>query len=169
MEKKCPMCAEMVKHEAKKCKFCGHLFGMWSLTYVRILYIVVFASILGFHFFSKKSIDDRFIFKNFSSKNSGLTVDSYKIVQKRPILKILGSVKNNGVDSWKFVEVEAKFYDKDNKLVDMTTSRNLPLLKPGESADFKIDGCCGGKESPIVFDYVKLKVSDASYVQKNEE
>ena len=26
-EKECPMCAEMVKIKAKKCRFCGHMFG----------------------------------------------------------------------------------------------------------------------------------------------
>lgn len=26
-EKKCPMCAELIKREARKCKHCGHEFG----------------------------------------------------------------------------------------------------------------------------------------------
>jgi hypothetical protein len=95
-------------------------------------------------------------------------VDSQFKNTKWPTLKILGTVKNAGTDTWRYVDVEAKFFDKNKKLMDLTTE-SISLLKPGETEDFKIDNCCGGKENPLEFDQVVIRVRGASYVQKSEE
>lgn len=130
MEKKCPMCAEMVNHEAKKCKHCHHMLQPnWKQWGVLAVFIFVFITVIFL---------DAPQMRTLSSEKSGLIVENYKISDKKDPVKILGSVKNNGQKVWNHIQVQAKFYDKNNQLVDLKTTKLLTVLRPGKSADFKI-------------------------------
>lgn len=130
MEKKCPMCAEMVKHEAKKCKHCNHMLqANWKQWGGLAVFIFAFIAVIFL---------DAPQTRTLSSDKSGLIVENYKVSDKKDPVKILGSVKNNGEKIWNHIQVQAKFYDKNNQLIDLKTTKLLTVLRPGKSADFKI-------------------------------
>lgn len=130
MEKQCPMCKELVHHEAKKCKHCHHLL---KTNWAQWVGVVVFFSIFVVIIFLDAPPS-----RTLSSEKNGLIVENYKVSDKKDPVKILGTVKNNGQQNWNHIQVQAKFYDKNNQLVDLKTTKLVTVLRPGKTADFKI-------------------------------
>lgn len=164
MEKQCPQCAEFVKEEARKCRYCQHTFGYnryQSYVIALLLFFIIFLL-----YSENKLRHAKTYYKDFDVKTSGLVVENFTIT-KNPKLKILGQIKNNGADTWKYISVQAKFYDKNGKVVDLVDTHSSAPLKPGDVNDFKIDRNCSNNKENIAFDNVTLSVTSASYVSED--
>ena len=84
--------------------------------------------------------------KKFDPKTSGIVIESQKLAQKKPQVKILGKVKNTGKDTWSGLST---FLAGD--------------IRSGDVRAFKISNCCGKEIAPIKFDHYKLFLDSAYY------
>ena len=60
----------------------------------------------------------------------------YSQTEKGAFISVVGMIKNNSKFSWKGVELEVQYFDKDGKLIDTTSDReyNATILPQGERA-----------------------------------
>ena len=60
----------------------------------------------------------------------------YSQTEKGAFIAVVGTIKNNSKFSWKGVELEVQYFDKDGKLIDTTSDReyNATILPQVERA-----------------------------------
>jgi hypothetical protein len=60
----------------------------------------------------------------------------YSQTEKSAFIAVVGMIKNNSKFSWKEVEPEVQYFDKDGKLIDTNSGReyNATILPQGERA-----------------------------------
>ena len=93
---------------------------------------------------------------------SGLEITSIKEKQTDYGIELIGTVKNNGSSSWKYVYVGANFFDENGEFVDSFKESIDGVLRPGEEKHFKVS--CGRKKRPLgEFSRYEAAVIDALY------
>jgi len=147
--KVCPHCAETIKVAAKVCPHCRYSQTKLSLYNPQVagaLWLIVcfaFLSCFGIFFdrmFGPK--EDFAIYRNeISVVNSQF---SQRISSSNLWNTIVGTLTNRSNIGWKDVGVEAQFFDKSGKMIDVITVnaddyRGVAILPHGEVA-FKIEG-----------------------------
>src|SRR6266567_6846968 len=137
--KVCPMCAESIRVAAKLCPHCRHWQSRWAFLtggyWWMPLIIMAFALaplVLVEHFFDPD--------RDFAPFHDQIVVtDSqvhYSQTEKGAFIAVVGMIKNNSKFSWKEVELEVQYFDKDGKLIDTKSDReyNATILPQGERA-----------------------------------
>jgi len=94
--------------------------------------------------------------KAFSSAEGVKVLTHEKVVRGDEVV-ILGTLKNEGQASARNFSIEAEFFDKDNKFVEICReSFYSSTVKPGEVRNFKVS--CGGCRNRPVPEHARYTV-----------
>ena len=139
--KVCPLCAESIKIAAKVCPHCRHWQKKWSMenplvrgTLVTLPLVLVW---VGGVFFVARLFDRGRDFAEYRDQIVAIaSTMSFNPTEKVPTISTVGTLKNNSTYSWKEVQIEVQYFDKDGKLIDTKSGRDFDdaLLPNGERA-----------------------------------
>ena len=124
--KSCPYCAETISTEAKVCPRCRQWQTFRSFTnpvvFLSIVILVICALGIAAIIRLQRIIDPG---PDFALFRNSLSVVESKIVfyerEKQTRLRTLVVLTNQSSYSWKDVEVEARYFDKEHRLIDAKT------------------------------------------------
>lgn len=144
----CKMCYKEISSKAKKCPYCQHWQNKWSLITFHPLFgmipvMVVFIALIAL---LGKSFKSTFAEgEPFSQHAASLSINETQMVfgvneceHKSATVAILGKIRNESNISWKDIKLEARFFDKEGKMIDTTQDQKyITVPSNGESA-FKL-------------------------------
>jgi hypothetical protein len=96
--------------------------------------------------------------------DSGLTIKDQRPQKPAQNTSFIGTIQNEGKDTWESVQVVAELFDKDGQFVDKCSSYESGRIAPGQNHNFKV--ACGGcrDESVAPYDHYTISIVDANYV-----
>ncbi len=96
---------------------------------------------------------------SYLDESAGVVVKSFREIEGEHGMNIVGVVVNTGESSWRYIDIEAHFYNKNGELADEWSSTLDGVLEPDEKAPFKIK--CGNKSYPLSeYDSYKVVIVD---------
>jgi len=137
----------------------GFLFGIGlSLAALLIGYITYEATKPG----------SGLIYKRYD-KTAGLIISNEHNRKITDGVIVLGTIENNGSETWRFLKIEAEIFDKEGVFIDECSDTVDTIISPNEKENFKIK--CGACKSNKIPDFGKIttRIKDATNVPKNEE
>jgi len=142
----CKMCYKEIDSRAKKCPYCQHCQNKFSMVVFHPAFGVIFVliPILLVYIFMG------LMFKGMFDQGEDFTPYRTQIAISEPELKfgktargptvvVMGKMTNNSSLSWKDVQLEVRFYDKDNKLIDTDQKEKYSFVVPANDiSTFKV-------------------------------
>ncbi|HET6373859.1 MAG TPA: FxLYD domain-containing protein [Candidatus Polarisedimenticolia bacterium] len=112
-------------------------------------------------------ISSRSWYKRFSP-GARLVVASTNPRRTEHNLVVLGTLRNDGTDSWDSVDIQVQLFGKDDQLVGLCRSWMTAVIRPGQERYFSVD--CDGRESSPVAQYERhvVEVVDADYKMEED-
>lgn len=176
MRQICKFCKSEIDGDCYKCPVCREWLHPFRLRkdnplLKRTLYLVLFFLVIMFvpRLIATKYLSDRFTYKEFqSAEKHGLKIVSHKVRKEKEKIVILGELKNEGLDSFSSLEVEADFYDKKNNLINIESGHLSGGLEPGKTRPFQVINCCGKdnlNDGFVEFDHYELMIVNGTIKQ----
>lgn len=140
--KTCKMCYQQINVQAKKCPYCHHwqskLSAMMFHPAVAVLPLA-FVFIVG-PLMLKKTFDPG---RRFDAYKEQVHISKSELTFGQtdcgPSLVVLGNFKNDSDVTWKDVQLEVTFFDRDKKLIDTGQKNEYSFVLPAKSeAPFKV-------------------------------
>lgn len=141
-KKSCNMCFELIDSRARKCPYCHHwqnkLYGFFFHPAIAVLpFALVF--LIG-PVMMKIMFDPGKSFEKYKElvkiTNTNLTFGQ---TDCGPNLVVLGTFKNNSDVTWKDLQLEVRFFDKEGKLIDTGQKNEYSFVLQAKSeAPFKV-------------------------------
>lgn len=96
--------------------------------------------------------------------DSGLIIKDHRPQQLQQNAAFIGTIQNNGKDTWDSVSIVAELFDKDGQFVDKCSAYESGRIAPGQSHNFKVS--CGGCRDSTVppYDRYTIAIVGANYV-----
>jgi len=161
----CPQCAETIKTAAKVCPHCRYWQKRWSLYNPQMLagaWVLLCIGITAcFGVFFDRVLGPKEQFATYRDDVAVVTSQfSHRISESNLLNTVIGTLTNRSDVAWKEVGVEAQFFDKAGKQIDVITAkaddyRAAAILPHGEVA-FKIEGVAAQPET--VYQTCKVSV-----------
>jgi len=99
-------------------------------------------------------------------EDSGLNIQSHKLIRNDDDVTVLGQIENIGKENWSNIHIEVEFFDSNKKFVDKCEDLIWGKLKAGQTRNFKVT-CGECRNRPIVeFSSYEINVVDATH-EKN--
>jgi hypothetical protein len=142
----CKMCYKEIDNRAKKCPYCQHLQNKISMVVFHPVFGVFFVLIpmlLVFIFTGlmfKRILDQG---EDFTPYRNQIAISESELkfghTARGPTVVVMGKMTNNSSLSWKDVNLEVRFYDNDNKLVDTDQKNKYSFVVPANDVStFKV-------------------------------
>lgn len=143
--KVCPLCAETIKSAAKICPFCqsrqsrfaisGNMVVPWLGGVSLVLVLAVFALIVPG--------EKVFLEQNFARHREDLAVHQVVLGQSKgkPEFWLTGMVTNRSEHPWRIHELEVRFLDSQNHLLDVRNSevKELFVVQAHQEHAFRVE------------------------------
>jgi hypothetical protein len=144
--KTCKMCYKEIDRRAKKCPYCQHLqnkismvvfhpaFGIF-LVLTPMLLVYIFVGLFFKGIFNQG--------EDFTPYRNQITISESELkfgeTSRGPTVVVIGKMTNNSSLSWKDVQLEVRFYDKNEKLVDTDQKEKYSFVVPeNDISTFKV-------------------------------
>ena len=97
-----------------------------------------------------------------------LVVDSHESRQTKFNLIVLGTVRNDGADSWEFVRLQVRLLDAQRHVVEICRGHVDGAVRPRQVRHFSVD--CNGSASEPTPEHstYEIEIVDASYEMKDD-
>jgi len=133
--KTCAMCFQKIDARAIRCPFCRtwqtkigilihHPAVITILTAIPILFVYISLSYFTSQMFNAG--------ESFDLHRGDLVIENTELTHGEnscgATLAILGKIHNQGDISWKDIQLEANFYNKDNKLIDTEQNKKYSFV-----------------------------------------
>ena len=144
----CPLCAETIKAAAKVCPHCRHWQRRWSLQNPQVFATIWVAIVIGALLCLVAFVDKIFGPKrDFAEYRDQIAVVSSQLSHRtsgsNSMVTVVGMVTNRSEFPWKDVGLEAQFFDREGKLIDVVIHAGdyggFAILPRAEEA-FRIEG-----------------------------
>lgn len=149
--KSCPMCCMNIPAAAKKCPYCRHPQGKLNSIILHpaigmlfvIIPMIVICSLIGLRFEGMFSDGEK-----YSDHPNALTVVDSKMSfgekwcddQARETVVVLGTIENSSDIVWDDINLEVKFFDANDELIDAVQQQMYYSVVPSrDQATFKIN------------------------------
>lgn len=142
----CKMCYKEIDNRAKKCPYCRHLQNKISMIVWHPAFAVFFVLIpmllvyifMGLMF---KGIFDQG--EDFTPYRNQIAISESELkfgkTARGPTVVVMGKMTNNSILSWKDVQLEVRFYDKDKMLIDTDQKNKYSFVVPANDiSTFKV-------------------------------
>lgn len=138
------MCAETIRAAAKVCPHCRQWQTKWSMPIPSLnglgVGITLLAVWLGGGFFLAHLMSPGRDFGKYQDQivvvNSQMSLSR---TDKSPYASVVGTIKNTSPYSWKEVQLEVQYFDKDGKLIDTKSDREYDAtILAGAERAFRI-------------------------------
>lgn len=142
----CKMCFMEIDSRAKKCPYCHHWQNkltivvhnpafMMLLGIIPMVIVFVFVGIMFQRMFDKG--------EDFAPYRDQITITECELMfghnNEGPTVIVMGKMKNDTTISWKEVQLELRFYDRDNKMVDTDQTLKFSFVAPANDVStFKV-------------------------------
>ena len=130
----CKMCDMEISPKAKKCPYCQHFQNKWLMIAYHPLFFIISAvimvALMGTMLETLFSEGE-----SFADYRNAVSVVDTKMVfgvtgceHKSPMVAILGRIQNDSLVSWKDIRLEATFFDKEGRLIDVTQKEQSSFM-----------------------------------------
>ena len=100
--------------------------------------------------------------------DSGLIIKDHRPLTTDQNTAFIGTVENNGKDTWESVSIDVDLFDKGGQFVDKCSGYERGRIAPGQTHNFKAS--CGGCRDASVaqYDHYTIAIVDANYVRPSK-
>ena len=142
----CKMCYKEIDKRAKKCPYCHHWqkkisMIVWNPAFGVFLVMIPYLAVYIFMGTAFKSMFDKG--EDFTPYRNQITINKTELkfgeTSCGPTVVAMGTMTNNSSLSWKDVQLEARFFDNNNKLIDTDQKNKYSFVIPANDiSTFKI-------------------------------
>lgn len=142
----CKMCYKEIDSRAKKCPYCQHwqykismvvfhpAFGVF-IVLIPFLLVYIFVGLMFKGMFDKG--------EDFTPYRNQITINESELkfgeTSCGPTVVAMGIMTNNSSLSWEDVQLEVRFYDKENELIDTDQKNKYSFVVPANDiSTFKV-------------------------------
>lgn len=128
----------------------------------------------GFSEWQRKEFEERtgdrgVMYKEYSPA-AGLTIKEHRPQTTEANSAFLGSIENNGQDTWENVEVLVELFDKNGTFVDKCSSYMDGSIGPSQTRNFKVScNGCRDVSKPLAYDRYTIAIVSAHYSRPNND
>jgi len=165
--KKCRLCGEDIKSTAKRCPNCQSWQSKWhveSNSMSTIVFSLLFYTVLLLFIFFKVTESDRYDFQDFASNFTFVENNlNFGTDNSGDFISVVGRIRNDTDLKWDDVYIEVRFFDQDNKTIDVISTSAWGLtLTPNSKTAFKARGRADRKRE----DYKEYEITIKSARKK---
>jgi hypothetical protein len=140
--KTCRACKKDIHLDARKCPFCQQWQGAYRLLFVLPVALVLFY--LGFSYYSMRRLDSSMSQRGrlVHEMPPDLVIDQVSMYYNEepgyPTITTVAIIKNIGRTPWRYLRLEARYYNQGGELIDSATQPSMAAIYPGQEFSFRI-------------------------------
>lgn len=168
----CEFCKSEISSDCYVCPVCKRSVNIYRFRkdnpYLKRFLILIFLFL--FFTFVPRIIGESYFRGKYGFNGAvshKLEVVSHKLIKTHEEVYILGEIKNNGKETFSYIEMEADLYDKKSNLIDVERDSIFGGFKPGETRAFKIVRCCK-KDGIELGEFDRYEIKIVNGIRANE-
>jgi len=165
--KPCDYCAEPIRTAARVCPYCRHLQSRWQFkkqleawSFLLVFGLMIFGGL----YCMKNAIGPGRDFKQFQSQILISNPEMhFGASTNGNFISTIGQMQNQSPYSWKNIQLEVQYFDKDGRLIDTRMDERYGYVLPaGETQSFRIRGPADKPEAAYITQKVFVRAAKDS-------
>lgn len=101
-------------------------------------------------------ITEKMLSESLSNASENVAITSHKEIKRDGVTYVLGTLKNQGTQDVRSVNIEADFFDANGNFVEQCSEFVAGSIKPSETRNFKIS--CSNCKNPSAVEHASYKL-----------